>query len=455
MADEFKAENDGFQYTPGDETYDPSAIDDVTDIFHDGYGADDDPTGDLSAPESREGGIGDAAATVQQTLAKAGGAAAGAARTATAAMAEGLTALKDVAAASREHSDAKALLREMETAFEADSETLQHRLDIESSFSRIVNEQTAELQDAQRVVAEATNTIETLSAQRDQLGNRLTALKGENEQMLRPYKALVDSTRKRSDDTSRTLGDARRAVKDAESQVEEANRRREQAVASANRALDSAQERLRQVQDELKAMQENPGSALSAIFDLKNEVAQETASVEAARVDVQTVTTDSQYAVESAQQQLFSLRQSVETAENDYETAKKEAEDRRTEYDRIHKDAMDKEEALQREIDARIGGIEEAQTMLRGAEERIKEAQSLLDEANGIHATPEVTEALIASVNQQHADIEQQNALIEQLATNEKSLRDSTRGKRVLFIGVIAAAVVLLIVILFLIFGPK
>ena len=446
MADEFKAENDGFQYTPGDETYDPSAIDDVADIFHDGYGADDDPTGDLSAPEGREGGIGEAAATVQQTLAKAGGAAAGAARTATAAMAEGLTALKDVA---------KALLREMETAFEADSETLQHRLDIESSFTRIVNEQTAELQDAQRVVAEATNTIETLSAQRDQLGNRLTALKGENEQMLRPYKALVDSTRKRSDDTSRILGDARRAVKDAESQVEEANRRREQAVASANRALDSAQERLRQVQDELKAMQENPGSALSAIFDLKNEVAQETASVEAARVDVQTVTTDSQYAVESAQQQLFSLRQSVETAENDYETAKKEAEDRRAEYDRIHKDAMDKEEALQREIDARIGGIEDAQTMLRGAEERIKEAQGLLDEANGIHATPEVTEALIASVNQQHADIEQQNALIEQLATNEKSLRDSTRGKRVLFIGVIVAVVVLLAVILFLIFGPK
>ncbi len=79
MADEFKAENDGFQYTPGDEAYDPNAIDDVTDIFHDGYGADDDPTGDLSAPESREGGIGDAAATVQQTLAKAGGAAAGAA----------------------------------------------------------------------------------------------------------------------------------------------------------------------------------------------------------------------------------------------------------------------------------------------------------------------------------------------------------------------------------------
>ena len=135
--------------------------------------------------------------------------------------------------------------------------------------------------------------------------------------------------------------------------------------------------------------------------------------------------------------------------------AKKEAEDRRAEYDRIHKDAMDKEEALQREIDARIGGIEDAQTMLRGAEERIKEAQGLLDEANGIHATPEVTEALIASVNQQHADIEQQNALIEQLATNEKSLRDSTRGKRVMFIGVIAAAVVLLIVILFLIFGPK
>ena len=394
-------------------------------------------------------------ASVQQTLTKAGGAAAGAMRNAGAAMSEGFSAMKNVATAAREHSSAKSRMREMELALEQDSAFLEHRLSIERDYDRIVGAETAELQDAQGIVASTTATIESLSAERDGLNNQLASLKASNEQMLRPYRTLVESTRNRADDTSRILGDARRAVKDVESQVEEASRRREQTIASANRALDSAQERLRKVQEDLKALQDDPGSALSAIFDLKGEVAQETASVEAARVEVQNATTDSQFIVDNAQQQLFTLRTSLETAESDYETAKNEAEERRGEYDRLHKDCLQKEQALEREIDVRLAGIEDAQDAMRAAEERIKEAQGLLDEANEIHSTPEITEQLLASVNQQRAQIEQQRAIIHDLATSEKSLRESTRGKRIMFIGVIAAAVVLAIVILWLIFGPK
>jgi YesN/AraC family two-component response regulator len=162
-----------------------------------------------------------------------------------------------------------------------------------------------------------------------------------------------------------------------------------------------------------------------------------------------------EYDMSAAQKQLFTLRQTLETAEADYETAKREAEDRRAEYDRIHKDCIQREQALQREIDTRVAGIDDAEDMLRGAEERIGEAQAVLDEANDIHSTPEVTEALLASVNQQQAAINAQKARIDELATSEKSLRESTRGKRFLCIGVIAAAVILLIVILWLIFGPK
>ena len=440
MADEFEPRDDAFGYP------DPEPIFDDLPDFDDPY-ADPQPEEDQAPADSTS--------SMQQTLARAGGAAAGAARNASAAMAEGFSALKNVAAASREHSGARAQLREMQNAFDQDKAELDHRLDIETNYTRIVSAETAELQDAQGVADNATATIEALSQERDNLNNQLSSLKAENEQMLRPHKTLVESTRSRADDTSRILGDARRAVKDAESQADEAARRREQSIASANRALDSAQERLRKVQEDLKALQDNPGSALSAIFDLRGEVAQETASVEAARADIQTVTLDSQYAVDAAQQQLFTLRQTLETAENDYETAKNEAEERRAEYDRLHKECMQKEQALQREIDNRVAGIDEAEDVLRGAEDRITEAKGLLDEANEIHSTPEVTEALLASVNQQKAAIEAQQAHIQELATSEKSLRESTRGKRFLFIGVIAGAVILLIVILWLIFGPK
>lgn len=451
VADEFESLDEVSGYEPtGDLGSAVDAYDDYSGFSEDpmpdgSYSSSDD---EIEVSEKQAGGM-------QQTLARAGETAAGAARNASAAMAEGFSALRSVAAASREHSGARAQLREMESAIEGDRAELEHRLSIESDYMSIVSSETAELRDAQGVADEATATIESLSAERDELNNQLSALKAENEQTLRPYKTLVESTRSRSDDASRILGDARRAVKDAESQVDEATRRREQSIASANRALDSAQERLRKVKEDLKALQDNPGSALSAIFDLKGEVAQEAASVEAARADVQTVASDSQYAVDAAQKQLFTLRQTLETAEADYETAKREAEDRRAEYDRIHKDCIQREQALQREIDTRVAGIDDAEDVLRGAEERIGEAQAVLDEANGIHSTPEVTEALLASVNQQQAAINAQKARIDELATSEKSLRESTRGKRFLFIGVIAAAVILLIVILWLIFGPK
>jgi len=416
--------------------------------------------GDLPYPEADadhgdepvRGQGGGAAAGVQQTLTRAGETAAGAARSAGTAMAEGLSAFRNVASAVRARSDARARLRAMQSALEQDSATLEHRLAIESDYMRIASHETAELRDAQGVVAEATASIEALSQERDTLSRQLASLKADNRQTLQPYKTLVDSTRSRSDDTSRILGDARRAVKDAESQVEDATRRREQSIASANRALDSAQDRLRKVQEELKVMQDNPAAALSAIFDLKGEVAQETASVEAARTEVQTVTADAQYAVDAAQKQLFTLRQSLETAEGDYETAKREAEERRAEFDRLNKECLQSEQALQREIDRRIDGIDDAEDMLRGAEDRIIEAQGLLDEANDIHATPEITEELLASVSAQKADISAQEALIDELEAAERNLRDSTRGKRVLFIGVIVAALVVLLVILWLVF---
>ena len=68
-----------------------------------------------------------------------------------------------------------------------------------------------------------------------------------------------------------------------------------------------------------------------------------------------------------------------------------------------------------------------------------------------MHATPERTEELRASVEQQATELDEADAQTAQLADAERSLRRSTRSQRYVLMGV--AAAVLIIVILIFVFA--
>ena len=79
-----------------------------------------------------------------------------------------------------------------------------------------------------------------------------------------------------------------------------------------------------------------------------------------------------------------------------------------------------------------------------------------MDEANDIHAHPEITEALEADLERNRAERAEQASEVQELADAERDVRQRTHDSRVRFMGAIgigAAIVLALIVLAWFIFG--
>ena len=363
---------------------------------------------------------------------------------------EGINAFKSVREASQRHSDAREALRAIQELLDAHTHELKHRIEIEERFPQIVAEQTAELEEARQLAVDSLARAEDLDAERADLESKLTILKTKNEDELRPYRNVAESTKGRADDTARALADARRQTKSAESALNDATRRRDQAIAAANRTVDNAQERLRKLQGELEAARAGAVDAEgeepdAAVTRLQNELTTEQAHLESARRDVATVTEERRASVESAQQRVFDQKKVLAQAERDAEAAKKEANARRSEYDTKFKAAQEAERALSDTIKQNRTAADLARKERTEAEERIEIAQELLDEAQQIHATPQDTIALRDQISREQADLDNQQDAVDELATSERELRKHTFKQRLIL--VIAAAVAIVIII--------
>lgn len=361
---------------------------------------------------------------------------------------EGIEAIRNVRELSRQHSTARAQLEELRRELEDAMRILDHRVQIERSYDQIVAEQTANINEAKAESNAAQARINQLTSERSQLSSRLQALKVHNEENLRPYKNLMDTTKGRADDAAEALADARRNVRTAETQATEATRRREQSIAAANRTVDNAQERLRRVQTELDKLSGDSEAPITALPKMRDELVSERAHLDTAREDLERITAESQAAVEEAQTRLFSLKQVYEASERVAEETKREATERRNEYDRLYKQAKAAENELEGAIKERSQGIAEAEKQRDEAEKRIDEYQVILSEANDIHETPEMTEQLRKRITAGQAELERQDREVKNLAQSERTLRESTRTKRIAVIALVVGAVTLILVLL-------
>lgn len=385
---------------------------------------------------------------VEVALARAGENAAAVANSASQSLKEGLEAVRNVRALSRQHADARAQLENLRRELDDAMEILDHRVEIERSFDQIYEQQTTEIQATRNAIDNATADMASLAAERDQLSARLTALRAENEEALRPYKNLLDTAKGRADDAAVALADVRRAVKAAETQASDATRKRDSRVSAANRAVDNAQERLRRVQTELDKLSGDPDAPITALPKMRDELVTERAHLDDAREEVEKVITETQQAVEEAQARLFSLKQTLESAERVAEDTKREASERREEYDRLYKQARAAEEEINNAIKERTASIAQLAKTREEAEKHLDALQIVLDEAIDIHETPEVTKQLRDRITAGQAELERQDREVKNLAQSVKHLRESTRGKRILFFAVIAAVVLVAILLI-------
>ena len=361
---------------------------------------------------------------------------------------EGLEAVRNVRALSRQHADARAQLETLRRELDDAMAILDHRVEIERNYQQIVADQTAQIQAAQGSIDTAKERSAALNSERQQLSARLTALKAEHEETLRPYKNLMDTTKGRADDAAVALADARRAVKSGESAANDATRKRDSRVSAANRAVDNAQERLRRVQTELDKLQGDPDAPITALPKMRDELVAERAHLDDAREEVEKVTAETQQAVEEAQARLFGLRQTLEAAERVAEEAKREASERRGEYDRLYKEARAAEDEISTAIKERTAAITELESTIDEIDDQLDGLQIILDEANDIHETPEVTAQLRERITAGQAELERQDREVKNLAQSVRHLRESTRGKRIAFFAAVAAVVLVAILLI-------
>ena len=379
------------------------------------------------------------------TAKRAAGTVGGAAKGAADAVATGFTAMRDVRAASREHASARAQMKAMREALDADTATLEHRDQVTRDYARIVAEQGRLASAASWQMREADAEIARLSQERSAFESQLAAAKAEDDQSLRPYRQIAEAAKGRLDDATRTVAEVKRALKVAEGQVREATDRRDQATTAANRSVDASNERLRKVQEELRHLQADPSAAANAVRNMQAELETEQAHAASARAEADASMKAAQTSLENAQTHLWTQRQSLEDAQRSADTAKRDYSQRKAEYDRLAETANARQHAIAEQIAKRKEEIEQQRTAHDAAADRYDAAQALVDEAEDIHANTEETERLRSSVARQTADLADQQSQIQELAHHEKSLRARTRGSRAAFVVVAAVAVVVVV----------
>ena len=375
-------------------------------------------------------------------------AAASTAREASRSLREGLEAIRNVRAASREHSAGRERVKELRAQIEADGARLAHRDEVEADYQGIVQRQGDALAGIDRQLAELADSCQASSWRRDQLQRQLDELRHANEERLRPYRELMESTKGRSDDTARSLSDLKRAMRNAEQQMADAVKKREQRIAAANRAVDNAKDRLQKIEAEFSSLQKDANAAPAALGKLQGELVAEQAHLGAARDEVTRVTAECQQLVDNAQTHLWTQKQSLETVERQNEDARREADARRGEFEGMSNEALAAEKELEGQISAAKTELDEGERQASKLRDEREVEQSVLDDANQIHATPELTAQLRANVAEATGELERQEAEVARLASTERHLRESTRPKRLLFLGVVLAALVLFIVLL-------
>ena len=398
---------------------------------------------DEGATDIEKASSDDRSERAQEIAAKAAGAALGAAKGAASTLKDGVFALRDVRNASRQSADARAQAKKIEEALESDQKVLEHRKEIESSYTSIVEDQSRVVADAKAQAASARRRLEGLSEEHTALLADLDELKAANASELRPYKRLAETAKGALDDANRSLSESKRAVKTAEGQVRDACERREQSVSSANRALDNALARQLRVQDDLKKLQAQPGSP-SAIAKMQSENVAALARVEAARAEVDRATREGQVSVENAQTHLWTQNQSLEAAQREASAAKSKYDERKADLDRRLKESEGKEAELQLRIDQKKGALDELERDIETADQAQAEAQGLVDEAELIHSTPEETVRLEHAIAARRIELQRASDEVDLCENSEKALRKQTRLQRFALIGAVMLIVAII-----------
>ncbi|WP_270242605.1 hypothetical protein [Collinsella tanakaei] len=384
----------------------------------------------------------------------------GAAQAVGAFITEGVGAVRQVSAAKRAHASAREELEQLEQTILEQQDELAHRRDIEERYNQIIEEESARQDQAILNIAQAKAAQDSIRAAADALKEKLAAVREADAQTEKRLKAAVDAAEGKEASSRESGTRLQRRLDDAKKSLEKAKTEREVAIDTAQRAIDTAAARLATLREEFAEVQRNP-SANSAAYSVRSnelqlEISDAAEELRQAQHALPVITEEVERSLATARAMVEEAKKPIDAAKRAHREVTNEADEARDALDTANNAAAERQRELRDQIAAQEKAIKEQDRLIAGEQAEADDAQAVMDEANDIHAHPEITEALEADLERNRAERAEQASEVQELADAERDVRQRTHDSRVRFMGAIgigAAIVLALIVLAWFIFG--
>lgn len=384
----------------------------------------------------------------------------GAAQAVGAFITEGVGAVRQVSAAKRAHASAREELEQLEQTILEQQDELAHRRDIEERYSQIIEEESARQDQAILNIAQAKAAQDSIRAAVDALKEKLAAVREADAQTEKRLKAAVDAAEGKEASSRESGTRLQRRLDDAKKSLEKAETEREVAIDTAQRAIDAAAARLAMLREEFAEVQRNP-SANSAAYSVRSnelqlEISDAAEELRQAQHALPVITEEVERSLTTARAMVEEAKKPIDAAKRAHREVTNEADEARDALDTAKNAAAERQREIRDQIAAQEKAIKEQDRLIAGEQAEADDAQAVMDEANDIHAHPEITEALEADLERNRAERAEQASEVQELADAERDVRQRTHDSRVRFMGAIgigAAIVLALIVLAWFIFG--
>lgn len=388
-----------------------------------------------------------------QAVAKAGAAIADAAASVGSMLSQGMGAVREVSAARRAHSEARDHLDELSQVIEENEDELTHRRDVEANYAQIVAEQTARQASCLESVRAAVAAQQAIAKTIDDLKQSLSAMKDADKATEKRLKSALDAAESQEASAREGANRLVRRVTDAQRGLESAKADRETNLAAARKAVESAQARLNALREEFAEIQRNP-SANSAAYsvrgtELENDISDAAEQLRTAQEHLPRLTAELDQSIADAEAVVAEANKPIEEARSSFRDVSNATAEARDALDAARKDAETRQKELRSQINEQEKALKNQQKAQQEAQDDADNAAEILADANDIHAHPEITQQLAARIDSDKQYQAQQMQQVESLAATEKNVREQTRTSRLKFVGIVAAIVVAVALLIF------
>ena len=367
-------------------------------------------------------------------------------------IAQGASAMREMNAAKKALTDARAHLAELEQRIADQGEELETRQDIAGRYDQIVAEQRQAIDTAQKAAAAAEIGRDTHAAKTAELKAQLEQMKEEDDAAERRLKAALDAVEARESSSRETGNRLVRRLEDSKRIRDKVQAERDAGVAAAQQTVDATRAQLETLRREYAELQRNP-SANPANYtvrtsELSMQISDTADALRKAEEDVPRITADLEHSLAAAERAVEQAQAPIADAKRAHQAVTAEADAARDELQTAKAAAATRQRELREKIAAEDKARREQEQVIANAQADTAHAQSIIEQATEVHNHPEITESLAGSLARDKAEHAETEREVAQLEAAEDDVRERTRDSRIKFTGAIVCIIAVVLVII-------